>query len=101
MATPTPNYTPFYAMPEDNPSLKADLPVVPEGLPEMKPEDMQYFGKLLQVSWDLIQNVVYFKAVFNAAIIQTCPYTPPFYSFSHLLPPLSLSYVCRRSTKLS
>ena len=49
MATPTPSFTPFYAMPEDNPSLKADLPVAPEGLPEMKPEDMQYFGKLLQV----------------------------------------------------
>ena len=35
-------------MPEDNPALKQDLPVAPEGLPEMKPEDMQYFGKLLQ-----------------------------------------------------
>ncbi|KAG2491765.1 hypothetical protein HYH03_009926 [Edaphochlamys debaryana] len=50
MATPTPMVggTPLYAMPEDNPGLKADLPVAPEGLPEMKPEDMQFFSKLLQ-----------------------------------------------------
>jgi len=48
MATPTPNFTPFYSIPEENPSLKADMPVAPEGLPEMKPEDMQYFSKLLQ-----------------------------------------------------
>ncbi|KXZ49786.1 hypothetical protein GPECTOR_19g237 [Gonium pectorale] len=50
MATPTPlvGGTPLYAMPEDNPALKADLPVAPEGLPEMKPEDMQFFSKLLQ-----------------------------------------------------
>jgi splicing factor 3B subunit 1 len=54
MATPTPNFTPFYAMPEDNPSLKMDMPVAPEGLPEMKPDDMQYFGKLLQVSGKLL-----------------------------------------------
>ena len=45
---PCRSFTPFYAMPEDNPALKQDLPVAPEGLPEMKPEDMQYFGKLLQ-----------------------------------------------------
>eukprot|EP00198_Chlamydomonas_reinhardtii_P011225 XP_001700562.1 nuclear pre-mRNA splicing factor, component of splicing factor 3b [Chlamydomonas reinhardtii] len=32
----------------DNPALKADLPIAPEGLPEMKPEDMQFFSKLLQ-----------------------------------------------------
>ncbi|KAG2427813.1 hypothetical protein HXX76_012137 [Chlamydomonas incerta] len=50
MATPTPMVggTPLYAMPEDNPGLKADLPIAPEGLPEMKPEDMQFFSKLLQ-----------------------------------------------------
>lgn len=38
----------MYAMPEDNPALKASMPEAPEGLPELKPEDMQYFGKLLQ-----------------------------------------------------
>ena len=49
MATPTPMMTPMYAIPEDNPGLRDDLPAQPEGLPEMKPEDMQYFSKLLQV----------------------------------------------------
>uniref|UniRef100_A0A7S0WT61 TOG domain-containing protein n=1 Tax=Chlamydomonas leiostraca TaxID=1034604 RepID=A0A7S0WT61_9CHLO len=48
MATPTPMMTPFYAIPEENNQLKKDMPVAPEGLPEMKPEDMQYFAKLLQ-----------------------------------------------------
>ncbi|EFJ42040.1 hypothetical protein VOLCADRAFT_30174, partial [Volvox carteri f. nagariensis] len=50
MATPTPlvGGTPLYSMPEDNPMLKADLPVALEGLPEMKPEDMHIFSKLLQ-----------------------------------------------------
>jgi hypothetical protein len=36
---------------QDNPMLKADLPVALEGLPEMKPEDMNIFGKLLQVRY--------------------------------------------------
>lgn len=48
MATPTPSFTPFYEMPVDDPSLRQDLPIAPEGLPEMKPEDMQYFGELLK-----------------------------------------------------
>lgn len=51
MATPTPMMTPFYAIPEENNQLKKDMPAAPEGLPEMKPEDMQYFAKLLQVRW--------------------------------------------------
>ncbi len=50
MATPTPGMTPFYAIPEESDQLKKDMPQVPEGLPEMKPEDMTYFSKLLQVS---------------------------------------------------
>jgi splicing factor 3B subunit 1 len=50
MATPTPSMTPMYQIPEENLQLKKDIPAVPEGLPEMKPEDMQYFSKLLQVS---------------------------------------------------
>ena len=48
LGTPAPNFTPFYVMPEDNPTLKSDLPVTSADLPDMKPEDMQYFGKLLQ-----------------------------------------------------
>ncbi|KAG1666568.1 hypothetical protein FOA52_000535 [Chlamydomonas sp. UWO 241] len=48
MATPTPSFTPFYEMPVDDPSLRQDLPIALEGLPEMKPEDMQYFGELLK-----------------------------------------------------
>lgn len=52
MATPTPMMTPFYAIPEENNQLKKDMPVALEGLPEMKPEDMQYFSKLLQVGKD-------------------------------------------------
>lgn len=28
---------------------RSDVPATPEGLPEMKPEDLQHFGKLLQV----------------------------------------------------
>ncbi|KAJ9528357.1 hypothetical protein QJQ45_014336 [Haematococcus lacustris] len=48
MQTPTPMMTPFYSIPEENNQLKKDLPVAAEGLPEMKPEDMAYFAKLLQ-----------------------------------------------------
>lgn len=48
LGTPAPNFTPFYVMPEDNPTLRSDLPVTSADLPDMKPEDMQYFGKLLQ-----------------------------------------------------
>eukprot|EP00775_Hariotina_reticulata_P007118 gene7118-7332_t len=56
MATPTPGMfggvsgTPLYSIPSDNDNLKqvyggADMP---EGLPELKPEDMTIFGKLMQ-----------------------------------------------------
>eukprot|EP00200_Dunaliella_tertiolecta_P005817 CAMPEP_0202341054 /NCGR_PEP_ID=MMETSP1126-20121109/2226_1 /ASSEMBLY_ACC=CAM_ASM_000457 /TAXON_ID=3047 /ORGANISM="Dunaliella tertiolecta, Strain CCMP1320" /LENGTH=1282 /DNA_ID=CAMNT_0048931841 /DNA_START=176 /DNA_END=4025 /DNA_ORIENTATION=+ len=48
MATPTPSMTPFYSIPEESNQLRKDMPEAPEGLPEMKPEDMQYFAKLLQ-----------------------------------------------------
>lgn len=49
MATPTPiGGTPFYSIPEENNQLQKDLPQAPEGLPELKPEDMQFFAKLLQ-----------------------------------------------------
>lgn len=42
--------TPLYSMPEEQLGLKESVPAAPEGLPDMKPEDMQFFGKLLQVS---------------------------------------------------
>ncbi|MEW5298864.1 MAG: hypothetical protein WDW36_001940 [Sanguina aurantia] len=48
METPGSVGTPFYTIPEDNPLMHMDMPRVPEGMPELKPEDMQYFSKLLQ-----------------------------------------------------
>ena len=50
MATPTPlGGTPMYQIPEEDHQQKFDVPIEMEGLPEMKPEDQQYFGKLLKV----------------------------------------------------
>ena len=52
MATPTPfGGTPMYAIPEEDRRQQFDVPAQLEGLPEMKPEDAQYFGKLLKVGW--------------------------------------------------
>eukprot|EP00951_Prasinocladus_malaysianus_P050067 scaffold676676_cov46-Prasinocladus_malaysianus.AAC.1 len=49
MATPTPmGATPMYAIPEENREHQYDVPVELEGLPDMKPEDYQYFGKLMK-----------------------------------------------------
>jgi splicing factor 3B subunit 1 len=48
MATPGPMATPLYGIPEEDRQQSYDLPVVPEGLPEMKPEDYQYFAPLLK-----------------------------------------------------
>ncbi len=51
MATPTPfGQTPLYAIPEEDRNQAFDVAPEIEGLPEMKPEDHQYFGKLLKVS---------------------------------------------------
>mmetsp|Transcript_13864 Transcript_13864/g.50490 ORF Transcript_13864/g.50490 Transcript_13864/m.50490 type:complete len:1279 (+) Transcript_13864:124-3960(+) len=48
LSTPTPLATPGYAIPDEDIGQRFDVPVqAPEGLPEMKPEDMQYFGKIL------------------------------------------------------
>lgn len=46
MGTPTPmtGATPLYHMPEESNAMKAVLPEGPDGLPEMKPEDMQVGG---------------------------------------------------------
>lgn len=43
MATPAPmgGATPLYSMPEEHRGQTFDLPMVPEGLPDMKPEDYQ------------------------------------------------------------
>ena len=50
MATPTPfGGTPMYSIPEENRSQTYDVPQQIEGLPDMKPEDQQYFGALLKV----------------------------------------------------
>jgi len=50
MATPTPlGGTPMYQIPEEDHQQQFDVPIEIEGLPEMKPEDQQYFGKLLKV----------------------------------------------------
>ncbi|KAI7844119.1 hypothetical protein COHA_002257 [Chlorella ohadii] len=49
MATPTPfGGTPLYQIPEEDRAQAYDVPQQLEGLPEMKPEDQQYFGKLLK-----------------------------------------------------
>ena len=41
--------TPFYQIPEEDRDQEFDVvPVSVEGLPDMKPEDQQYFGKLLK-----------------------------------------------------
>jgi hypothetical protein len=49
MATPTPiGGTPLYHIPEEEHGQKFDVPTQLEGLPELKPEDHQYFGKLLK-----------------------------------------------------
>ncbi|GAB4850048.1 Splicing factor 3B subunit 1 [Ancistrocladus abbreviatus] len=48
LATPTPIGTPLYAIPEEVRGQQFDVPKeAPGGLPFMKPEDYQYFSKLL------------------------------------------------------
>lgn len=49
MGTPTPiGGTPVYHVPEEEHGQTFDVPTQLEGLPELKPEDHQYFGKLLK-----------------------------------------------------
>ena len=49
MGTPTPiGGTPLYHIPEEERNQAFDVPQELEGLPELKPEDHQYFGKLLK-----------------------------------------------------
>ncbi len=49
--TPTPiGGTPMYQIPEEDRNQDYGITQAVEGLPELKPEDHQYFGKLLQVS---------------------------------------------------
>lgn len=50
VATPTPlaGATPLYAIPEEDRGQMFDVPKSIEGLPDMKPEDQQYFGALLK-----------------------------------------------------
>ena len=51
MAPPTPiGGTPLYSLPSEDRGQTFDVPTQLEGLPEMKPEDQQYFGALLKVS---------------------------------------------------
>jgi hypothetical protein len=38
----------FFSIPEEDRGQKFDVSLAPEGLPEMKPEDMQYFAPLLK-----------------------------------------------------
>ena len=57
MATPTPGMlgggaTPLYAIPAEEPGSRQAVPPQLEGLPDMKPEDMAFFGKLLQDAED-------------------------------------------------
>lgn len=49
MATPAAlGGTPLYGIPEEDRAQAFDVPIQVEGLPEMRPEDQQYFGKLLR-----------------------------------------------------
>lgn len=48
LATPTPLMTPGFQIQEEQRGQMFDVPKEIEGLPEMKPEDQQYFGKLLE-----------------------------------------------------
>ena len=50
MSTPTPiGGTPMYSLPTEDRGQAFDVPAQLEGLPDMKPEDQQYFGALLKV----------------------------------------------------
>jgi splicing factor 3B subunit 1 len=49
--------------------LRKDMPDVPEGLPDMKPEDMQYFSKLLQV-WLVKPSCVCFSLFVSACHVR-------------------------------
>lgn len=65
MATPTPlGGTPMYQIPEEDHQQKFDVPIEMEGLPEMKPEDQQYFGKLLKVPFQPMLLIVLLQAMF-------------------------------------
>ena len=47
--TPLPEGTPLYLLPEEDREQAFDIPVaLPGDLPDLKPEDQQFFGKLLQ-----------------------------------------------------
>ena len=50
METPMPygSNAGFFSIPEEDRGQKFDVALVPEGLPEMKPEDVQYFAPLLK-----------------------------------------------------
>mmetsp|Transcript_47675 Transcript_47675/g.91031 ORF Transcript_47675/g.91031 Transcript_47675/m.91031 type:complete len:1376 (-) Transcript_47675:178-4305(-) len=52
LATPTPGMTPNYMLPEEDRGQTFDVPMSKslEGLPDMKPEDYQYFAPLLKES---------------------------------------------------
>ena len=51
MATPGPSATPMYGVPSEDRSQRFDVPQLSiEGLPDMKPEDYQYFAPLLKES---------------------------------------------------
>jgi len=48
-ATPAPvDGTPLYTIPDEDRTQSFDVPIAVEGLPDMKVEDQQYFGKLLK-----------------------------------------------------
>ena len=57
-ATPTPLTTPGYQMPGEMPQSSYDIPQSPSDptLPDIKPEDMQYFGSLLKSDSEEVQS---------------------------------------------
>jgi splicing factor 3B subunit 1 len=58
-ATPTPLTTPGYQMPGEQPQSSYDIPQSPSDptLPDIKPEDMQYFGSLLKSDSEEVQSI--------------------------------------------
>ena len=78
-------------------SQKFDVPVAVEGLPDMKPEDQQYFGKLLKVCvrFTLLSLLLLSRRPARAPLTPACPITlsrPPARSPSHAcLPTPTLS----------
>lgn len=77
MGTPTPyGGTPLYQIPDEERTQQFDVPKEIEGLPEMKPEDQQYFGKLLKevtMLMSSVKAVCFISITVSSQIQDVCP----------------------------